>query len=266
MRKIVFGVVLMLMASAPCLAESATAEIQRRGKLVMLCFPHMDSEFVRPVLSRGPTRRVGTRADFEGFDVDLIASFAEYLGVELEIRSLDTPGYGPLIPALAAGKADLLASSLSITPERAKIVDFSEPYYSGFQVIVTRKGSGIDSPEDLRGRLGVTIDGSSHQEFLLKMGLAASDLRHVEFTSEYFSAILEEEPEFALMDSNTAASGLRIYPDLEIAISLEGDDSYGVAVPKGSDLLDQLNRFFELDETQRELERLVTRHLQSSTD
>lgn len=68
-----------------------------------------------------------------GFEIDLINRICKKLGYGLEITDMD---FSAIIPAVTAGKADIAASCISITPERAKSVLFSLPTYRGGTVIV----------------------------------------------------------------------------------------------------------------------------------
>ena len=63
-----------------------------------------------------------------GFDVELARHVARRLGKPLEVVNMD---FGGLIPALIAGKVDMIAACITITEERARRVLFSEPYYMG---------------------------------------------------------------------------------------------------------------------------------------
>jgi len=60
-----------------------------------------------------------------GHDIEMIEAFAAAQGFRVEIASMDFSG---LVAALASGKADMAADAISITAERSKLVDFSEPY------------------------------------------------------------------------------------------------------------------------------------------
>src|SRR6476619_4697613 len=84
-----------------------------------------------------------------GSDVDLARLLAKDLGVELEI----VPTTGPSrIPSLQTGKADLVVSTLSITPERAKVIDFSIPYADHLSVVAALKPMAIKDYGDLDGQ------------------------------------------------------------------------------------------------------------------
>jgi polar amino acid transport system substrate-binding protein len=63
-----------------------------------------------------------------GFDIELAGYVAQKLDMKLEVVNID---FGAMIPALMAGKVDMIGACLTITDERAKKVLFSEPYYSG---------------------------------------------------------------------------------------------------------------------------------------
>ncbi|MBK5914205.1 transporter substrate-binding domain-containing protein [Rhodocyclus purpureus] len=63
-----------------------------------------------------------------GFDIELARRVAKQQGKTLEVVNME---FGSLIPALSSGKVDMIASCITITPERAQKVLFSESYYQG---------------------------------------------------------------------------------------------------------------------------------------
>jgi polar amino acid transport system substrate-binding protein len=63
-----------------------------------------------------------------GLDIELARAIAQQLDMTLEVVNMD---FGALIPALISGKVDMIAACITITEERAKMVLFSAPYYSG---------------------------------------------------------------------------------------------------------------------------------------
>lgn len=93
-----------------------------------------------PLDGTAGTLRLGTAAVTEpfsfvdgsnnvvGFDIELARHVARKLGKKLEVVNMD---FGALIPALISGKVDMIAACITITPERAQKVLFSEPYYLG---------------------------------------------------------------------------------------------------------------------------------------
>ena len=81
-----------------------------------------------------------------GVSVDFMKDFAKSAGKAIKIENIAFDG---LIPALLTGKVDMVMSSMTITDERRKTVDFSDPYANAMLGILTHKGSGIKSVEDL---------------------------------------------------------------------------------------------------------------------
>ena len=93
-----------------------------------------------------------------GFDVDLMDLVAKELDLEQEI--FDTPFEGiETGQAMSTGKCDIAAAGMTITDDRAEVMDFSDPYFDATQALLVKKGSGIGSLEDLDGKsLGVQVD------------------------------------------------------------------------------------------------------------
>jgi polar amino acid transport system substrate-binding protein len=75
-----------------------------------------------------PFSFVDASREVVGLDIELANRFAKKLGKKLEIVNMD---FGGMIPALAAGKVDIIGACITITPERAERVLFSQPYYIG---------------------------------------------------------------------------------------------------------------------------------------
>lgn len=94
-----------------------------------------------------------------GSDVETARLLAKDLGVELEI--VQTTGANR-IPFLQTGKADIVVSSLSVTPEREKVIDFSAPYAQILSVIAGPKAVSIKSFDDLTGKRVATTRGTTN--------------------------------------------------------------------------------------------------------
>jgi len=102
-----------------------------------------------------------------GLDVETAKALAKDWGVELV--HVSTTGAGR-IPALQTGKADLVISTLSITPERAKVIDFSKGYAVLRTVIAAPKNIALKSMADLDGKTVGTVRGTTHDTQLTKEG------------------------------------------------------------------------------------------------
>ena len=99
--------------------------------------------------AQAATLHVGTEATFApfefmdeqtkeltGFDMELITAVAKAMGDDVKIQNM---GFDGLIPSLQTRIIDVTAAAMTITPERVKRIDFSEPYYqSGLEILVKK--------------------------------------------------------------------------------------------------------------------------------
>ena len=101
-------------------------------------------------LSYPPFETIGPDGKPTGISVDLAQALGAYLGRSVQIENMPFTG---LIPALKSGKIDLIISSMTATPERAKTVAFLEPYLTtGLAALVPAASeapdfTALDQPE-----------------------------------------------------------------------------------------------------------------------
>jgi len=88
-----------------------------------------------------PFEWVDGNGNYVGFDMDVMRAIAIIEGYEIEIRDI---GFDALIPALKAGKVDILAAGLEITPERTEVLDCSDHYWEIDQGVLVREDSDIN--------------------------------------------------------------------------------------------------------------------------
>lgn len=109
-----------------------------------------------------------------GSDVETARLLAKDLGVELEI--VQTTGANR-IPFLQTGKADLVISSLSVTPEREKVIDFSVPYAQILSVIAGPKSEAIKGFEDLAAKRVASTRGTTNDKLATEGAKGAQIVR-----------------------------------------------------------------------------------------
>ena len=101
-----------------------------------------------------PFSQLGTDGQLKGFDIDIANAVCERLKTRCQFVQTE---FDAMIPALRAKKFDLIVASMSITPKRQKVVDFSNKYYNTPARVVTRADAGFGgTAEGLKGKkLGV---------------------------------------------------------------------------------------------------------------
>jgi len=169
---------------------------------------------------------------------------AKKMGFTVKHQPLDWDG---IIPNLVAKKIDFVASGMSITSERQKVVNFSIPYWTIKQVFVAKKDSKLTVDQVLKGkkRLGVQR-GTSEAEWL--KDTAAKEGWNFELVY-YDSAPLAVED---VLNGRIAAAAMDDAPAMDAAgkkpVKILGtfgmhDEEFGYAVRKqDAELLNTLNK------------------------
>jgi arginine/ornithine transport system substrate-binding protein len=111
-----------------------------------------------------PFSRLGADGKLSGFDIDIALAVCERMKVECTLVQQEWDG---MIPALAARKFDLIVASMTITEERKKAVEFSDPYYDVPSRFVAKAGSFKDhTPADFKGKKIIVLRNSPRAKFL----------------------------------------------------------------------------------------------------
>jgi ABC-type amino acid transport substrate-binding protein len=249
------AVSLLALFGAAAAGATTVAEVQARGRLVMLTFPDMESPFIRVDVDRG-------FGYYKGIDYDILSGFARSLGVSLEVRPVK-PAFSDLVPTLLRGEGDVVASSFSITPERRRKVDFTTPYFGVRTVVVVPRDSPIRSVADLAGKTASAVPGSSLEGEIKKLGVGDVKLHYVDFMRWNYDALMAKEADFTVLEEPFVWSLLEAYPDLKIGFALPGKDAYGFAVSPGSDLRASLDAYLARLKGSGQLDAIVRKYLGS---
>ena len=133
---------LLLLAAMALLTASVVAAAETAKPLI-----------VGMELAYPPFEMTDTNGKPSGVSVDLATDLAKRLGRPVVIQNTSFDG---LIPALKTGKVDLVISSMTATPERAKSIDFSDPYLATGLCLLLTKDSTAKGIADL-DRAGVKV-------------------------------------------------------------------------------------------------------------
>lgn len=147
-----------------------------------------------------PFNFVNSAGKVEGFDVDIGAELCARLKRDCEWTVVPWDG---LVPALQAGKFDVLMSSLTITPDRRRQVLFTKPYYFSYGMMIAAKGSVLAfSADGLKGRAIGVQAATTHEAWLRdRFGDAielhaypSSDDMFLDFRNGRLDAVFAEAP------------------------------------------------------------------------
>ncbi|MFN7724705.1 MAG: transporter substrate-binding domain-containing protein [Rubrivivax sp.] len=111
-----------------------------------------------------PFSRLGTDGKLSGFDIDIALAVCERIKAECTLVQQEWDG---MVPALAARKFDMIVASMTISEERKKVVDFSDPYYDVPSRFVAKAGRyKAHGPADLKGQKIIVLRNSPRAKFL----------------------------------------------------------------------------------------------------
>jgi len=164
------------------------------------------------------------RGQQRGFEYELAKLLADDLGLRLAM--VVPPSRDQLIPWLLEGRGDVIAASLTVTPEREKQIAFSRPYLFVEELIVGRKGGpGIASRAELKQHPIHVRRSSNYYQTLKAMEAELGPLQIVEApetleTEELIARVAAGEIPFTAADSHIVKLELTYRDDIEVALAL----------------------------------------------
>lgn len=190
-----------------------------------------------------PMEFLNENKEIVGYAADFMKAVAAEAGFEVVLKNVAWDG---IFAGLDAGQYDAVCSSVTITEERKRAMDFTTPYYKVRQALVVPKTIEAKSLEDMKGKtLGAQIGTTGYFTIKKTKGLKAKSYDEIGLAMEdLFNGRLDgvvcDDPvaaQYALQKAEYATK-------LKIAAVLDtGDEFYGIAVKKGNkELLDLLNK------------------------
>ena len=167
-----------------------------------------------------------------GFDVDVAAGIADYLGVE---PSYTDEKWSGLFTGLSSGVYDIVANGVDITEERKQTYDFSDPYAYDHTVLVVRADNDdITSFDDLKGKTTANSIGSTYMELGESYGATVSG---VESLAECMAMVTNGQVDATINAETSVQDYLKTTGDTSLKIVARSDDATEYAIPlvKGDD-------------------------------
>lgn len=175
-----------------------------------------------------------------GFDVELWDAIATEIGVEYTLQPMDFNG---IIPGLQSGQLDVGIAGMTIKPERAEVVDFSDPYYNaGLLILVKADNTDITDVQTLAGKVVSTKLGTTSEDFAKKEA-GAKEVKLFPNNDAMFMELMAGGADAVIFDSPVVSDFMRTVGkgQVKVAGPLYMGQSYGIAFPKGSDMVAKTN-------------------------
>jgi len=224
---------------------------------------------------QAPKLRIGTNAEyppfeykegesFVGVDMDLARKIAEKLDMEYEITDME---FETLIPSLAANKIDIALSAIAITDKRRAQVDFTDPYYVANQVIITKQDSKLtlDKLEDIvkfkvGAQNGTTGQIYMSENYVDKNLMSKENLKKYSTNIEAITDLLNGNLDFVIIDDSAAQGYAKLRP-IKVVQTIETNESYGIAMPKGAEMNAKINQALQYLISSGEVLSIIQTHI-----
>ncbi len=204
---------------------------------------------------------------WDGDTVDQIDSGYEYcLAAEIAHLSglkgidLQNVSFDQLVSGTLTGY-DLSLDEISITPDRQKVVDFTDPYYKSSIGVLAKSDSGV-SASKLRGMTIGVKEGTAAQAWVRDVLKPTSAPRVFPGDAEALAGVVSGQVDAYLQDvAIELGQAKKSGGQVEVAGQFQTDEAYGAMLPKGSSNLATINKIIAQLESEGYLDRLSSRYL-----
>ena len=231
---LILSILMLCCSLAACGGEKNSMTIEK-GKLIM----STNAEFP-------PYEMTTDDGGFAGIDIEIAQAIADKLGLELVIDDMDFDG---ALLAVQQGKSDIVMAGVTVNEKRQKVMDFSNTYATGVQVVIVKEGSDV-TMDNLGDKLIGTQRGTTgyiYASDTVENGGYGED--HVVAYDNGITAVqalMNGQVDAVIIDNAPAQEFIKANPGLTI---LEGEwavEDYAIGVGKNNtELLNAINKALE---------------------
>lgn len=189
-----------------------------------------------------PYEMVADDGSFEGIDIEVAQAIADKLGLELVVDDMD---FDASLLAVQNGKSDMVMAGVTVNPDRQAVMDFTESYANGVQVVIVKEGSDVtlDNLGDQmigtqRGTTGYIYCSAPVEED----GFGEDHVTAYDDGATAVQALVNGQVDCVVIDSAPAQEYVKANPGLAILETEFTNEDYAIGVAKGNtELLDAIN-------------------------
>ena len=179
-----------------------------------------------------------------GYDVDVATLLAAKLGVPVRLSDVSSDAR---ISMLMSKQLDLVVANVSITPQRARVVDFSIPYNQAGLRVIVQKNAGIKTPADLNGKRVVVGRGTTADTFLRQTAPQAIFIYTDNFAPDGVLLLQQKRADAGIEDASLLDYLASKNDQLATLPAMYGNTPIGIAMAKGDPALLKLVNGFVAD-------------------
>lgn len=185
-----------------------------------------------------PYEFVDENNEVAGIDAEIAGAIANKLGMKLEITDM---AFDSLIPALQSGTIDIVLAGMTVDPERAEQVNFTDSYATGVQVIIVPEGSDIKSPDDLDGK-NIGVQTGTTGDLYCTDSYGQDHVKQFDNGPLAVAALLNGQVDCVVIDNEPAKNYVAANQGLTILDTAYANEEYAAAIAKdNTELFDKVN-------------------------
>lgn len=190
-----------------------------------------------------PMEYMDDKGNIVGIDIEIVDAIAEAAGIEIEYKNY---GWEPLFPAVKSGEVDFAVSSITITEDRQKEFDFTDPYFEANQLILVPEDSDISSFEELKDKkVSAQINTTGHIVVGELLGATSKNVVATETMPFAITEMINGNAEAAVGDNAVIIDYQKNNPNVKLKVVEDSSfeiEKYGLMTKKGNtEMLDILN-------------------------
>jgi cystine transport system substrate-binding protein len=177
---------------------------------------------------------------YDGFDVDISKEIAKRLGAETEFVATK---WESLIGGLKSDKFDIIIAQMTVTEERKKSVDFTDPYVVTGSVLITREDTdGITKLEDIKGKNVGVGGGTTFEE--VANSVNGANVKTYKAVNDYIADLMNKRLDVIINDQLLMSYNIKENNlPLKVSSDIVNKDEIGMAIQKDNeDFVKELNQ------------------------
>ncbi len=216
------ALVLSLSIFAGCGSSNDGMTIEK-GKLIM----STNAEFP-------PYEMTTDEGGFAGIDIEIAQAIADKLDLELVI---DDMGFDAALLAVQQGKSDMVMAGVTVDPDRQKVMDFSNSYATGIQVIIVKEGSDITA--DNFGEHMIGTQKGTTSDIYCTDDFGKDHVTTYDSSITAVQALINGQVECVVVDNAPAQELVKANPGLTILETEYVTENYAIGFAKGNTQLQE---------------------------
>jgi len=211
-----------------------------------------------------PFSQIAPDGKLSGFDIDIANAVCAQMKAECTLVQQEWDG---MIPALNAKRFDFIVASMTITDERRKAVDFSDPYYDVPSRFVAKAGAFADhAPATLKGKTIIVLRNSPRDKYLAE-NYKDSTIQRVNKEPEVYLELAAGRGDIAFGSSVVSAEAFlkkpegKAYAQVGPSVRIAAGSGVGIAMRKNdTELRDRINAALKAIKADGTYKRLVAKY------